>query len=128
VADLHCYRTATSKCPYETSSTRCTASTDPRSSPRHSCSDGPRQHLGRRTPVQSRPAGASVPLEERSFRWERTYTRDEWLDQLPTHSDHRTLRHDALSTLLDHVGAVIDANGGALTIRHTTELLLAVGQ
>jgi SAM-dependent methyltransferase len=66
------------------------------------------------------------PVEERSFQWERTYTRDEWLDQLPTHSDHRTLHPEALSTLLEHVRAVIDANGGTLTIGHTTELLLAV--
>ena len=64
-------------------------------------------------------------VEERSFRWERTYTRDEWLDQLPTHSDHRTLRSDVLGTLLGHIRTVIDANGGTLTIGHTTELLLA---
>lgn len=65
-------------------------------------------------------------VEERSFRWERIYSREEWLDQLPTHSDHRTLREDELSTLLDHVGAVLDANGGTLTIGHTTDVLLAV--
>jgi SAM-dependent methyltransferase len=66
------------------------------------------------------------PVEERSFPWERTYTRDEWLDQLPTHSDHRTLPPEVLRALLEHIGAVIDANGGTLTIRHITELLLAV--
>jgi len=89
--------------------------------------------LGRPAPTlrsaHAGPIEASArfgPVEERSFRWERTYTRDEWLDQLPTHSDHRTLRPDVLSTLLEHVGAVIDANGGVLTVRHTTELLLAV--
>jgi SAM-dependent methyltransferase len=65
-------------------------------------------------------------VEERSFPWERTYTRDEWLDQLPTHSDHRTLPPDVLAGLLEHIGNVIDANGGALTIGHTTELLVAV--
>lgn len=65
-------------------------------------------------------------VEERSFAWEHTYTRDEWLDQLPTHSDHRTLPADLLGTLLEHIGEVIDANGGALTIGHSTELLLAV--
>lgn len=70
--------------------------------------------------------GRFGPVEERSFQWERTYTRDEWLDQLPTHSDHRTLRPEALGTLLEHVRAVIDANSGTLTIGHTTELLLAV--
>ncbi len=66
------------------------------------------------------------PVEERSFPWEHTYTRDEWLDQLPTHSDHRTLPPDVLGTLLERIGEVIDANGGALTIGHSTELLLAV--
>jgi SAM-dependent methyltransferase len=72
--------------------------------------------------------GRFGPVEERSFTWEHTYTRDEWLDQLPTHSDHRTLPPDALRTLLDHIGGVIDANGGTLTFGHTTELLLAVRQ
>ena len=70
--------------------------------------------------------GRFGPVEERSFQWERTYTRDEWLDQLPTHSDHRTLPPEVLGTLLEHIRAVIDANGGTLTIGHTTELLLAV--
>ena len=69
--------------------------------------------------------GRFGPVEERSFQWERTYTRDEWLDQLPTHSDHRTLRQEVLSTLLMHIRAVIDASGGTLTIGHTTELLFA---
>jgi SAM-dependent methyltransferase len=66
------------------------------------------------------------PVEERSFLWEHTYTRDEWLDQLPTHSDHRTVAPEVLGTLLEHIGEVIDANGGALTIGDTTELLLAI--
>lgn len=67
-------------------------------------------------------------IEERAFQWERTYTRDEWLDQLPTHSDHRTLEPDVLARLLENIAAVIDANGGVLNIGHTTEVLLAVRQ
>jgi len=69
--------------------------------------------------------GRFGPVEERSFTWERTYSRDEWLDQLPTHSDHRSLPPEVLGRLLRHIGDVIDANAGALTIGHTTELLLA---
>jgi hypothetical protein len=38
----------------------------------------------------------------------------------------KTLPPEVLSTLLEHIRAVIDANGGTLTIGHTTELLLAV--
>jgi len=90
--------------------------------------------LGRQTQTQTlrsahagpiEACGCFGPVEERSFRWERTYTRDEWLDQLPTHSDHRTLLPEALSTLLRHIRAVIDASGGTLAIGHTTELLFA---
>lgn len=69
--------------------------------------------------------GRFGPVEERSFAWERTYSRDEWLDQLPTHSDHRMLPPDVLGRLLQHIGDVIDANGATITIGHTTELLLA---
>lgn len=72
--------------------------------------------------------GRFGPVEERSFQWEHTYTRDEWLDQLPTHSDHRTLPPEVLSTLLRHIRAVIDESGGTLTIGHTTELLFAARQ
>ena len=77
-------------------------------------------------PIQA--CGRFGSVEERSFAWERTYTRDEWLDQLPTHSDHRTLPPEVLRPLLEAIGDVIDANGGTLTIGHTTELLLAVRQ
>jgi SAM-dependent methyltransferase len=88
--------------------------------------------LGRPAPTLGEAHGGAIeacgrfgPVEERAFHWERTYTRDEWLDQLPTHSDHRTLPPEVLSTLLRHIRAVIDANGGTLIIGHTTELLLA---
>jgi hypothetical protein len=91
--------------------------------------------LGRPAPTLGAAHGGPIevcgrfgPVEEQSFHWERTYSRDEWLDQIPTHSDHRTLRPEVLTTLLEHVRAVIDANGGTLTIGHTTELLLAVRQ
>ena len=69
--------------------------------------------------------GRFGPVEERSFHWKHTYTRDEWLDQLPTHSEHRTLHPEVLGTLLRHIRAVIDASGGTLTIGHTTEVLFA---
>lgn len=70
-------------------------------------------------------SGFFEPVEQRDVPWERTYSRDEWLDQLQTHSDHRVLPPDELQTVLDGIGEVIDANGGALTIRHVTRLLRA---
>lgn len=71
-------------------------------------------------------SGRFEPVQDESFEWERAYSRDEWLDQLPTHSDHRMLRPDVLRTLLRHIGEVIDDNGGGFTIGHTTELLIAI--
>lgn len=89
--------------------------------------------LGRPAPTLGESHGPQIEacgrfghIEEGAFEWARTYTRDEWLDQLPTHSDHRMLAPDALATLLEHIGEVIDANGGTLTIWHTTEVLVAV--
>jgi SAM-dependent methyltransferase len=66
------------------------------------------------------------PVERRSYRWEKTYSRAEWLDQLPTHSDHRTLPPPRLKRLLDEVGQAIDSNGGSFTMHYDCVLLTAV--
>jgi SAM-dependent methyltransferase len=66
----------------------------------------------------------SVP-EVRTYPWHKTYSRDEWLDLLPTHSDHRTLPGERLAALLEGVGAVIDGLGGTLDVRYTTWLVTA---
>lgn len=71
-------------------------------------------------------AGGFAEIEIRSFPWERTYTRDEWLDQLPTHSDHRLLADDQRAELLAEIGAVIDAAGGAFVMRYETWTVSAV--
>ncbi len=55
-----------------------------------------------------------------------TYTTAAWLDQLPTHSDHRVLGRDALAPLLAAVGAEIDAYGGSFEMRYDTVLVTAV--
>jgi SAM-dependent methyltransferase len=60
-----------------------------------------------------------------AFPWERTYTRDEWLDQLPTHSDHRTLPADRLAALLGAVGDAIDDDGGGIAVHYTAWLVAA---
>jgi SAM-dependent methyltransferase len=59
------------------------------------------------------------------FRWDRPYTRDEWLDQLPTHSDHRLLPTDKLHTLLSEIGDEIDSLGGTFTMHYTVAVLTA---
>ncbi|MBL7501622.1 methyltransferase domain-containing protein [Frankia sp. CNm7] len=67
-----------------------------------------------------RRAGALGEPECWRFAWDRPYTRDEWLDELPTHSDHRRLAPTTLATLLAQVGAALDAVGGGFTMRYTT--------
>jgi SAM-dependent methyltransferase len=60
-----------------------------------------------------------------AFPWERTYTRDEWLDQLPTHSDHRSLPAERLAALLGAVGDAIDEAGGHIAVHYTAWLVSA---
>lgn len=59
------------------------------------------------------------------YPWEKRYTRDEWLDHLPTHSDHRTLPESQRKALLDDIGNLIDASGGTVILHYTTWLLSA---
>ena len=76
---------------FGTSSAPCTASTHPSSSTRRSCSADPPYRSEKRTQPRSRPVDALAPSTSGRSLGNDTYTRDEWLDQLPTHSDHRTL-------------------------------------
>ena len=61
----------------------------------------------------------------RTFPWERRYSRDEWLDQLPTHSDHARLPADRLEEVLTAVGRVIDDFGGSFTMHYEAALITA---
>lgn len=63
--------------------------------------------------------------ERWSFAWERTYTRDEWLDLLPTTGGLTRLAPDALADVLAGVGAAIDALGGGFTLAYTTLAVVA---
>lgn len=69
--------------------------------------------------------GAFEAPELRGFQWEHRYARDEWLDQLGTHSDHLLLPAEQLASLLAAVGAMIDELGGSLTVHYQTDLILA---
>ncbi|MFE2057889.1 class I SAM-dependent methyltransferase [Streptomyces sp. NPDC059446] len=60
------------------------------------------------------------------FVWERTYTREQWLDQLPTFGALTGLAADELADVLDGVGAVIDALGGAVTVPYTTVAVTSI--
>jgi hypothetical protein len=60
-----------------------------------------------------------------TYRWERVYTRDEWLDHLPTHGDHRALPAERLAPLLAEVASAIDDFGGQLPMQYTAWLVSA---
>ncbi|QFG24573.1 class I SAM-dependent methyltransferase [Actinomadura sp. WMMB 499] len=64
-------------------------------------------------------------VEEWRYDWERPYTRDEWLDQLPTQGAYTRLPPDALARVLDGTGAAIDALGGGFTMRYTAAVVTA---
>jgi len=64
--------------------------------------------------------------EQWRFEWEHSYTRDEWLDQLPTQGDHSQFPPAKLEQVLAGVGAAIDAMGGSFTMHYTVVVLTAV--
>ena len=70
--------------------------------------------------------GAFSGSEVRRYFWEQRFSRDEWLDQLPTHSDHRILPPEKLEGVLRGVGAAIDAMGGSMLVRYDTMLVTAL--
>lgn len=73
-----------------------------------------------------RSAGGFAEPSEQRFDGHRSYTRDEWLDQLPTLGLYTRLPPDTLDALLTGVGEAIDALGGTLEVDVTTVLLTAV--
>ncbi|WP_067813482.1 class I SAM-dependent methyltransferase [Actinomadura kijaniata] len=63
--------------------------------------------------------------ERWEFGWRRSYTRDEWLDQIPTSGFAGQLGPEKLRELLAGVGEVIDAAGGGFTMDYTTVTIAA---
>jgi SAM-dependent methyltransferase len=61
----------------------------------------------------------------RTFTWRRTYTRDQWLDQLLSHSDHLAMDPDLRQDLSDAVGSTIDDFGGEFPMTFVTTLVSA---
>ncbi|WUS95587.1 class I SAM-dependent methyltransferase [Streptomyces sp. NBC_00708] len=64
--------------------------------------------------------------EQWQFDWERPYTRDEWLNLLPTTGGLTRLRPDQLTAVLSAVGEAIDTLGGGFTMQYTTLATSAV--
>jgi SAM-dependent methyltransferase len=63
--------------------------------------------------------------EHWEFEWDRPYTRDEWLEQVPTSGFAARLQPDAMQRILAGIGAAIDAAGGSFTMHYTTVAVTA---
>jgi len=68
--------------------------------------------------------GLSEP-QTSSFPWTRRYTRDEWLDQLLSHSDYLALDHAVRKDLFDEIGSTIDRFGGTFHMGYVSMLISA---
>ncbi|WP_132126322.1 class I SAM-dependent methyltransferase [Actinocrispum wychmicini] len=73
-----------------------------------------------------REAGGLAEPEQWRFEWEQHYTRDEWLDLLPTTGGLTRVPPDALADVLTEVGAAVDALGGGFTMQYATLAVSAV--
>jgi SAM-dependent methyltransferase len=73
-----------------------------------------------------REAGEFGDPAQWRFDWERTYSRAEWLDQLPTLGALTQLPPDKLARVLDAAGAAIDRMGGSFTMPYATVAVTAV--
>lgn len=61
----------------------------------------------------------------KAFPWSATYTRDQWLDELHTHTDHVALPADVRQNLFDEIGSTIDRFGGTFRMTFATYLISA---
>jgi len=73
-----------------------------------------------------REAGGFLDPEQWRFDWEQSYTRDEWLDQMPTLGSLAQLPPDKLAEVTAGVGAAIDSIGGSFTMAYATPAATAV--
>src|ERR1700722_2195123 len=67
-----------------------------------------------------RQAGGVGDAEEWLSRWERPYTRDEWLDLVPTTGGFTRMPARAQAQVLEAMGAAVDAAGGSFTMSYAT--------
>jgi SAM-dependent methyltransferase len=71
-------------------------------------------------------AGGFSDTEEWRLDWTKHYTREAWLEQLPTFGGHGQLPDEERNALFSGIGDAIDAMGGGFTMTYTTVVLTAV--
>jgi hypothetical protein len=75
-----------------------------------------------------RQAGGFGEPEVWRHEWDHVYTRDEWLDQVPTHGGHSRFPAGQLDAILAGIGAAIDEVGGSFPMHYTTVTVTALRQ
>jgi SAM-dependent methyltransferase len=69
--------------------------------------------------------GRFTPGKIRSYPWSKRYDLDEWLENLMTHSDHRTMDPSARERLLAAIAGVIESFGGFVEMHYLCTALTA---
>jgi SAM-dependent methyltransferase len=72
-----------------------------------------------------RATGRVPEPEQWTFEWERPYTRDEWLEQVPTFGGHSQIPPEQLADLISGIGDVVDVAGGGFTMGYTAVVVVA---
>jgi SAM-dependent methyltransferase len=72
-----------------------------------------------------RAAGGFAEPAQWRLDWERPYTRDEWLDQVPTSGLHARLPPATTEEIVTRIGAALDQAGGGFTMRFSTVVVTA---
>ncbi len=67
--------------------------------------------------------GHFTPPELLRWNWTRPYTTAQWLELLPTHSDHRTLPAARRDLLIDTVSQTLDRLGGTFEMTYQTHMV-----
>jgi len=97
---------------------------DLRSMPKRAL-DGYRALFAKATDGIREAGGFGDPGQWR-FDWELSYTREEWLDQLPTQGTLTWLPPEKVANVLEGVGSAVEALGGSFTMSYTTVVVTAV--
>ena len=73
-----------------------------------------------------RQSGSFDADEEWRYTWERSYSRDEWLDQVPTFGGFGQLPAEQRGALLAGIGEAVESLGGNIVMPYTTVVVTAL--
>jgi SAM-dependent methyltransferase len=72
-----------------------------------------------------RQAGMFSEPRQRRFDWQQSYSKEEWLDQVPTFGGHSLIPPDQMEKLLQGIGTAIDAVGGTFIMDYAAVVVIA---